>query len=84
MLSGIIGISGWVIDEGWVGACSFQTDPGSQKYFEPPETCGADVEPGSEYCPLHEDADQEPPDSEHAYGSFKECYDFHTEMPPHD
>jgi len=76
----------WVRDEGWVGpgqVCSFVTDPGSTKYFEPPEICGMDTEPGSEFCTIHTDdpethEDPEDLDEEATYGSFGECYDFYT------
>lgn len=68
----------WVRDEGWVTECSFQTDPGSRKYFEPPEVCGRNTEPGEEFCTLHRQEPSEPAD-ERSYGSFDECYEFRAE-----
>ena len=73
----------WVRDEGWVGpgqVCSFVTDPGSTKYFEPPEICGRDTEPGKEFCALHLEDSEDPEDQvdDVTYGSFGDCYDFFT------
>ena len=78
----------WVRDEGWVPTCSFQTFPGSARYFEPPELCDGEVVTGTEFCTLHQEdpADPEDPEDqsdENVYGSFGACYDFHTERPKH-
>lgn len=61
----------WVVDEGWVTGCPFEVDPGSQRFFEPPETCGHDVRQGEEFCPTHTEYSED-----YGRGSFDECYDF--------
>ena len=74
----------WVRDEGLEPTCSFQTFPGSERYFEPPEFCDGEVVPGTEFCMLHTQEPRDPDvDEEVVYGSFGACYDFHTERPDH-
>ena len=78
--------SNWVRDEGWEPTCSFQTFPGSERYFEPPEFCDGEVVPGTEFCTLHLEDPPDPEDSEDpedqvddvTYVSFGACYDFFT------